>query len=140
MKKVARFIPIVVMVLLVAALSASPVLAAPGGNGKGKGHQGGGGSSATMTVTGSLSSSNPYLAWGQEVYTVRGEGFGTSEPVYISLASPGCCSASTLWTDRLGEWSFSKATGAPGTYTVNAYEKSGNGKFKRVASRSFEVE
>ena len=38
MRMVARFIPMVIMVLLVAILSAGPVLAAPGGKGKGGGN------------------------------------------------------------------------------------------------------
>ena len=140
MKMVTRYIPIVIMVLLVAALGASTVLAAPGG-GKGKGNKGGDDSgSGGLTVTGSLSSSNPYQAWGAETYTVHGTGYGAIESVYISLASPGCCSGSKVWTDRNGEFSFSKATGAPGTYTATALQKGGNGKFKQVGKVSFLVQ
>ena len=143
MKMVTRYIPIVIMVLLVAALSTSTVLASPGhegGHGKGKGNKGGNDSgSVTLSVTGSLGDSNPYQAWGAEVYTVSGSGLGANEAVYISLASPGCCSGSKVWTNRAGEFSFSKATGAPGTYTATALQASGGGKFKQVGKISFLV-
>ncbi len=141
MKMVARYTSIVIMVLLVAALSTSTVLADPGHKGgHGKGNKGGNDSgSASLSVTGSLGDSNPYLAWGHEVYTVHGTGLGANEAVYISLASPGCCSGSKVWTDRNGEFSFSKATGAPGEYTATALQASGGGKFKQVGKVSFLV-
>ena len=139
MKMVTRYIPIVIMVLLVAALSTSTVLAAPGGNGKGKGNKGGNDSGGvTLSVSGSLGESNPYQAWGEEVYTVSGSGLGPNEAVHISLASPGCCSGFTVWTDRTGEFSFSNATGAPGTYSVSVLQSNGN-RVKKIGGISFLV-
>ena len=86
MKKVARLLPIVIMVLLVAALSASPVLANPGhdgGHGKGGGNDGGngggkgkgnGGNDTTSTATLKVSPDSP-LAY--DIMTISGDDFWT---------------------------------------------------------------
>ncbi len=83
MKMVARFIPIVIMVLLVAALSASPVLASPGhegghgkggngGNGGGKGNGKGGNDTAGTVSLSVIEGSNPYPFGSQISFAVGG--------------------------------------------------------------------
>ena len=133
MKRLNVILPFLALALLVSLLSISAVLAAPGGKGKGN-HN-----SASMSVEGTFSGADDLIAWGGEVYTVHGTGLEPNTPINISLASPGCCSGLQVWTDRLGNFSFSKPTGAPGTYTAKAFHSSGNGKPKKVASVSFEV-
>ena len=126
MKKVARLLPIVIMVLLVAALSVSTVLAAPGGNGKGKGNAGGngGGNGGANEQTAELwtEPGNPYPAYGFQ-FVVRGSGFNPDSTVNASFSSNGsCCLTFNVSADGNGEISFPWTTGAPGTYTFHAYQ------------------
>ncbi len=132
------FLAIVLVLVAVMTLTATPVLAAPGGNGNGKGgghgRGGGGSSSTTLVVVG-----GPFAAWGADSYTVRGTGLRPNEPVYLMLATPGCCSATVVATDGDGNFEFTRGTGAPGTYEIVASQLAKNGKLVRMASVSFLV-
>ncbi len=128
-----RFAPILVILVAVAMLSVAPAMAAKGGNGHDNG-RGGKSGEATLTVE----PSNPFEAWGQE-YVVRGQGFSPDTAVTITMADPGCCMGFRVWTDSEGELTFSRATGSPGTYTVDAYESKGR-KYVHMATVSFVVE
>ncbi len=127
MKMVARFIPIVIMVLLVAALSASPVLANPGhegnhgkGNGGGKGNGNGGGNDTTGTallyVEGEV---NAY-----SVVTINGTGFAPDSQVQVKIQPVWCCIWGTVTTDRSGDFSLMTKTSGPGEYEVWALDPS----------------
>ncbi len=113
-----RFAPILLILVAIAVLAVTPALADKGGNGNGRG---GKSPSATLTVE----PSNPFSAWGQE-YSVRGTGFSPNVAVKFTMADPGCCLGFNVWTDGDGELSFSRTTGAPGTYKVDAYELKGH--------------
>lgn len=134
-----RFIPVLAVLLAVATLGATAVLAAPGGNGKGNAHgvtNGNGGKPLAATLT--VEPSNPLSAWGQG-YTVRGFGLEPNTSVSITMADPGCCVGFRVWTDGDGNLSFSRTTGKPGTYTVDAYQVKGH-RFVLKATVSFIVE
>ncbi len=127
---------IILILTVVMTLTASAALAAPGGNGRGHGNgKGGGGSSAASLVV----EGDPFAAWGVDSYTLRGTGFGSSAPVYLMLATPGCCAATVVATDGDGTFEFTRVTAAPGTYEIVASQLANNGKLKRLASVSFLV-
>lgn len=111
-------------------------LAAPGGNGNGKtaGHGHGNSTDAYMWVEG-----NPFAAWGAEEYSVHGAGFHGDEPVYLSLATPGCCAGDVTVADTDGNFTMTRLTGAPGTYEIKAYQFSNKGKLTFMASVTYLV-
>ena len=135
MKRLKVILPLLAFALLFGVFSMGTLLAAPGGKGNGNGNKNGG----SIIVEGSLSGSGDLIAWGGEAYTVRGSGLAANSPINISLASPGCCSGLQVWTDRLGNFSFTKLTGAPGTYSAVAFYSSGKGRPKQIGSVSFDV-
>lgn len=132
----------VMLSVLAIGFGSTSIDAAPGGNGNGKAHGltsdggngGNGGAKASMWVEG-----NPFAAWGVEEYTVNGSGFHPDEPVFLSLATPGCCAGNWIIADGEGDFSFSRATGAPGTYEVTAFQERSNGKLQFMSSVSFAV-
>ena len=141
MKKVARFIPLMIMILLVAALSVSPVLADPGGQGKGKGNPGGKGNGGANEQSAELwaEPSNPYPAYGTD-FVIRGSGFDPNSTVHVSAATPGCCLAFNVGANGNGEIGFMWTTGAPGTYVFRAFQgKKGKG-WETYAETSVVVE
>ncbi len=125
MKKVARLLPIVIMVLLVAALGVSPVLANPGHEG-GHGKGGKGGDNDT-TSTGTLSVS-PEAPLAYSVMTLNGTDFAPNSAVRIQIQPVWCCIWSTVMTDGSGSFSVSTKTSGPGDYEIWAYRSSKNGK------------
>ncbi len=118
------------MVVLVAATATTPALAGKGGKGKGRG--GKDTPSATLSV-----SPDPVSAWGG-IYSVTGSGFMPNKVVSINTADPGCCLAFNVWADGSGNISFSRMAAAPGTYTIDAYQKSGK-KLVLMGTISFQV-
>lgn len=125
--------------VLAIGFGSTSIDAAPGGNGNGKAYGvtnggGNGGAKASMWVEG-----NPIAAWGVEEYTVNGSGFQPDKPVFLSLATPGCCAGNWIIADSEGDFSFSRATGAPGTYEVTAFQERNNGKLQFMSSVSFAV-
>jgi hypothetical protein len=80
---------------------------------------------------------NPVPALGGE-YTVTGSGYYTDQPVSINMHDPGCCLAFDVWPGSSGNISFTRTTGSPGTYKVEAYQKENN-KQVLMAQISFEV-
>lgn len=97
--------------------------------------KGGGGSTASMNVT-------PDPVTVGESYQVHGMGFGDFDHVHLSIASPGCCSASNVFPDSNGEFILGKTAGVPGTYRFTAIVHSAKGKsdkLKVVATLEFEV-
>jgi len=141
MKRLKVIFPLLALALLFGIFSMGTLLAAPGGkgNGNGNGNENGNKNGGSISVEGSLSGSGDLIAWGGEAYTVRGSGLNANSPINLSLASPGCCSGSQVWTDRLGNFSFTKLTGAPGTYSAVAFYSSSKGRPKQVGSVSFDV-
>jgi hypothetical protein len=136
---VRALLAVALVLVAVMTLTATAVLAAPGGNGNGKGGgghgKGGGGSStASLVVEGA-----PFAAWGADSYTVRGAGLRPNEPVYLMLATPGCCAATVAATDGDGKFEFTRVTAAPGTYEIVASQLAKNGKLVRMGSVSFLV-
>ena len=135
-------VPVGIAVVLVSVMAigfgSTSIDAAPGGNGQGKGngngHGNGGSSTASMSVDG-----NPFAAWGEEDYVVHGTGFHPDEPVYLSLATPGCCSGDITVADGDGNFTMTRTTGAPGTYEIKASQFSSKGKLKFMASITFIV-
>lgn len=93
----------------------------------------------TVEVTGSLGPDNPFLCCGAEVYTITNGGNPPNSPVYVSLASPGCCSGSKVFADDNGVATFAKETGAPGTYTAAFFRSTGNDIFTDPIYIIFEV-
>jgi hypothetical protein len=126
----------VLVTVLAIGMQSPSGLAAPGGKGHGKanGHGNGGSSAADMWVEG-----NPFAAWGEEDYVVHGTGFHPDEPVYLSMATPGCCAGDITVADGDGNFTMTRATGAPGTYEIKASQFSGKGKLTIMASVSFLV-
>ncbi len=109
----------------------SPETALAGGRGKG----GGGGA---VSSTGSLSVSPATVdAWGGQ-YLVTGSGFYPGQVVNFSVAQPGCCIAFNIWADSNGNVSFTRTTGEPGTYKIDAYQTNGR-KLVLMGTVSFEV-
>ena len=133
-------VPVGIAVVLVSVMAigfgSTSIDAAPGGNGQGKGngHGKGGSSTASMSVDG-----NPFAAWGEEDYVVHGTGFHPDEPVYLSLATPGCCAGDITVADGDGNFTMTRTTGAPGTYEIKASQFSGKGKLSFMASVTFSV-
>ena len=133
-------VPLGLAAVLVAVLAigfgSAGIDAAPGGNGQGKGngHGKGGSSPASMWVDG-----NPFAAWGEEDYVVHGTGFHPDEPVYLSLATPGCCAGDITVADGDGNFTMTRTTGAPGTYEIKASQFSGKGKLTFMAAVTFNV-
>ncbi len=126
----------VVLSLLVIGFGSTSIDAARGGNGNGNGNGNGHGGKvlqATLTVE----PSNPYSAWGQE-YTVNGSDFDPNQWVNIVVSGPGCCLGFNQWADGSGSLSFTRVTGDPGTYTIDAYQWNGR-KYVLKASVSFSV-
>ena len=82
---------------------------------------------------------NPFAAWGEEDYTVHGAGFNPGEPVYLSLATPGCCAGDVTVADGDGTFAMTRTTGAPGTYEIEASQFTRKGKLAPVASVTFAV-
>ena len=125
-----RVIPLLIVLLVVAALSVTPALAGP----KGNGHRANGGTTTpTMAVQ-----PNPVAAWGAE-YTVSGTGFEAGTSVYIVLSEPFCCRFFAAPADANGNiWSGS-TTGQPGTYKIEAYQRSNGTKLTLMAAASFSV-
>lgn len=130
MKMVARFIPILTMGLLVAALSAGPVLADPGhkgghgnagGNGGGKGN---GGNDTTGTGTLSVSPEHPDA---YSMMTIEGTGFAANSEVKIKIQENWCCVWGSAMTDGTGSFSLTTRTRDPGYYEVWAYEPTKKG-------------
>ncbi len=113
-------VPVAMAAVLVSVMAigfgAPSIDAAPGGNGNGKaighgngnGNGNGGSSAASMWVEG-----NPFAAWGEEDYIVEGTGFHPDEPVYLSLATPGCCAGDITVADGDGKFTMTRTTGAP---------------------------
>jgi hypothetical protein len=132
------FLAIVLVLVAVMTLTSTVVLAAPGGNGSGKGggHGKGGGRSSTASL---VVEGDPFAAWGEEVYVVHGTGFHPDEPVYLSLATPGCCAGDITMADGDGNFTMPRTTGAPGTYEIRASQFSDKGKLTFMASVSFLV-
>lgn len=93
----------------------------------------------TVEVTGSLGPDNPFICCGVETYTITSTGNPANSPVYVSLASPGCCSGSKVWTDENGVMIFNKATGAPGTYQAAIFRLVGVDIFTDPIYVTFEV-
>lgn len=122
------------LLVTVATLSVTPALA----GGKGKGHgvssgdPNGGSPSAVLTVT-------PDPALAQSTVTVTGSGFEPNNWVSITMVSPGCCLGFNVWADESGNVSFSRMTGAAGTYQFDAYQWNGQ-KYVLKASVSFAVQ
>ncbi len=133
-------VPVGIAVVLVSVMAISfgstGIDAAPGGNGQGKGngHGNGRSSAASMWVDG-----NPFAAWGEEDYVVHGTGFHPDEPVYLSLATPGCCAGDITVADGDGNFTMTRTTGAPGTYEIKASQFSGKGKLTFMAAVTFNV-
>lgn len=133
-------VPLGLAALLVSVLAigfgSTSIDAARGGNGNGKanGHGNGGSSAASMWVEG-----NPFAAWGEEEYVVQGTGFHPDEPVYLSLATPGCCAGDITVADGDGNFTMTRTTGAPGTYEIKASQFSGKGKLTFMAAVTFIV-
>ncbi len=109
-----RIAALILAVALLAAMATTPALAAKGGNGGGNDAP-----AATLTV-----SPDPVSAWGG-VYAVNGSGFKPDKVVSINTADPGCCLAFDVWADSSGNVSFSRMAAAPGTYRIEAYQRSG---------------
>ena len=134
MKMVARFIPIVIMVLLVAALSASPVLADPGHKGgHGKGGKGGNNTQESATLT---LAPNPVSASNSE-YTVSASGLAANKYTVIGITH-SATSWSTSWisltTDSSGSFSFRWESGPEGEAKHDVYQAKGGGKLQLVTS------
>lgn len=89
-------------------------------------------STATLQVT-----PNPVAAYGA-TYTVTGTGFPASTLIYIQESRPSCCTSFNRTTDALGNLRYSSTTWSPGTYTVQAFAKSGR-KFVELARTTFTV-
>lgn len=123
-----RPLALLVGLTLLAFLASTPALAAPGGK-----HGRDQTTAATLSV-----SPNPVPAWGGQ-YTVAGSGFAANKAVSFSIASPGCCLAFNVWADSSGRVSFSRTTGSPGTYKIDAYQLSGR-KYALMATVSFNVD
>ncbi len=122
-----------ILAILFIGLLAMPVEAHhKPGHTQGGGNGGGPSSGASMTVT-----PNPVTAG--ETYTVHGTGFEDFSRVYLSVASPGCCSGSNVFPVN-GEWDFIKEAGAPGTYKFTALVFVGKqGRPKILATLEFQV-
>ena len=116
--------------LLTTIVSPGTALAGGRGNGGGSDESRGG---ATLSVA-----PNPVSAWGAE-YTVTGVGLKPNWSVYFVMRAPECCAFFTLATDGTGGVTFQLATGAPGTYEVEAYQRLHGGKLSLVASTTFSV-
>ena len=142
MKMVVRLIPIMTMVLLVAALSASPVLADPGhgkgdgGHGGGKGN-GNGGNGTQSSASLSVESAEAVITVGDD-YNVSGAGFYPSAPVSIVLSEPYCCRFFNVWSDANGNVAFQLTAYQAGTYNIDASQQDGK-KLTLMASVSFPV-
>ena len=133
MKMAARLIPIFTMVLLVAALSASPVLANPGHDGshgkgggndgsKGGGKDNGNGGGNDTTGTGLLFVDGEVNAY--SVVTINGTGFAPDSQVQVKIQPVWCCIWGTVTTDRSGDFSLMTKTSGPGEYEVWALDPS----------------
>ena len=127
MKKVARLIPIVIMVLMVAALSASPVLANPGhGGGHGKGNGGGKGGNNTQSNAQVDFSSNPVAP--RTEYEVIGSGLAPDTYTVIGIThstSPCCTSWVSIASDGNGSFRVPLMAGLEGEAVHNIYQKKG---------------
>jgi hypothetical protein len=114
------FIPVLAALLAVATLSATAVLAAPGGNGNGKavGHATGG--APTLTVT-----PNPHADVGQWV-TVAGEGFPKDAVVGVVITDMPTIG---VRADRAGSFETGVAFAEAGSYTFSACYLQKNGRW-----------
>lgn len=75
-----------------------------------------------------------------DMYTVTGCGFapGSLVPLEITEAS-GCCMALNRVADSTGAFSHTADVWAPGTYRVRALARRNNGRWRVVASWSFQA-
>ena len=98
----------------------------------------------TRPVPGSTCStptlSGPAQARVGETYTVTGCGFapGSLVPLEITEAG-GCCMALNRVADATGAFSYTGNVWAPGTYRVRALARRNNGRWRVVASWSFQA-
>ena len=142
MKMVTRYIPIVIMVLLVAALSTSTVLADPGHKGGHKGDNGGGkgnGGNNNTDSTGTLIA-DPDPALTDSPVRIKGCGFSTDFGAELRVIHATYTEASGAWVWANGCIDMPWRTAEAGTYQLEAYQKSKGNKISLVSTGSLTVE
>ena len=76
-----------------------------------------------------------------ETYTVYGSGFAPGSWVPLEIAeAEGCCLTDGRVADETGGFALTRLAWAPGSYRVRAaVPRNGNGRWRTVASWSFEA-
>lgn len=113
-----KFVGIATILLALAALSATPSLAAKGGNGKAP-KSGSAPSSMSLTV-----SPNPVDAGVNTGITFSGSGFGSNEQVWVTIGGVACCGGTTA--DSSGSFTYTTWIALdPGAHTASVLVREG---------------
>ena len=119
-----RFIPILLVLVALAAISTSPVLAAKGG----KGNQ-----EPSITIT-----PNPHVQV-SESFLVEGSDFRRTTTVFVIATGPVRYSK-LVGTDKSGYFATTWSIDVPGVYTIEACQYRSKGWDCHLGSRSLTVE